>query len=86
MSERQVRALCPWATCRRGMVTLPDYWGDPGLALCQMCAGTGTILATLADPEAEALLADGEKWRKYWRHGGPTSGSYTVPTPEAPDV
>ena len=52
MTERTVRVVCP--DCK-GDVTVG------ALADCNICAGYGTLSATLADPEAEALMRDGER-------------------------
>lgn len=60
-SERAVRVRCP----RHQLVHI-------GWAQCRMCNGTGdepgTILATLSDPEVEALSADGERYRELAAH------------------
>ena len=57
MGERKVRVVCPYHSIMKSARE----------AMCIVCGadiiGTGTILTTLADPEAEALVADGERWR-----------------------
>jgi len=59
MTERTVRVICP--SC----AGTGHYRRDsPVSGICFRCNGAGAMWAALADPEAEALIADGERWRK----------------------
>ena len=59
MVDRPVRVRCP----SKGGFPL-----GPGMTECLFCHGTSytghqTVTATLSDPEVEALIADGERYR-----------------------
>lgn len=96
MPERRVRVVCH--NCppeHKGRVRA--YTGGfeeygPQLHPCQWCSGEGTYPATIADPAAEALMADGERYRagavrvRQREPFGdvPDGVEWESPTPEAP--
>lgn len=68
MAERTARVVCPYCSGVGSFSIALGEWIQTNL--CSLCGGSSMALATLTDPETEALIADGERWRDWWRDEG----------------
>lgn len=61
--DQPVRVVCPECGARGPLTVKSNILGDYPECRGATCDGSGTILATLADPEMAALIEDGGRWR-----------------------